>query len=209
MPEPTSNEPDDGGRSTDDGGGSEMRLVRSFGVTRRVPDGVLSPEAVARLRAGGELTPEELARVRAAALGEGPLGRLVGGLLAEGEGARPGDAREAVHGADDDAPDTVIVPGNLRRFEFEWRPKDRREEAEPTTYYEALTGQRDPARDFFITARRFINAVVWVIALGLPVAVIVLTMATGQPTQTVVIAGVAAAVVGQMFRASFPRTPFG
>jgi hypothetical protein len=137
MPEPTSNEPDDGGRSTDDGGGSEMRLVRSFGVTRRVPDGVLSPEAVARLRAGGELTPEELARVRAAALGEGPLGRLVGGLLAEGEGARPGDAREAVHGADDDAPDTVIVPGNLRRFEFEWRPKDRREEAEPTTYYPA------------------------------------------------------------------------
>jgi hypothetical protein len=144
MPEPTSNEPDDGGRSTDDGGGSEMRLVRSFGVTRRVPDGVLSPEAVARLRAGGELTPEELARVRAAALGEGPLGRLVGGLLAEGEGARPGDAREAVHGADDDAPDTVIVPGNLRRFEFEWRPKDRREEAEPTTYYEALP--RDAVR---------------------------------------------------------------
>jgi hypothetical protein len=200
MPEPTPRQPAD--PDDPDAAAREMRFERPFGITRQVPGDVLPPEAVARLRAGGELTPEELARVRAAALGEGPLGRLVGRLMAGGKQA----SRDEAHGPG--GSDTVASE-TVRQFAFEWRPTARPDQPEPATYYEAFTGQQDPARDVFIRARRVINGVVWAIALGLPVAVIVLTIATGQSAQTVVVAAVAAAVVGMMFRSSFPRTPFG
>jgi hypothetical protein len=218
MPEPTSDEHRDAESHGDDTSGFELRFGRSFDITRRVPDGVLPPDAIARVRAGGELTPEELAKVRAAALGRGPLGRLVGGLLTGGDRApvsgtdgKPAPTAETSEEAAGPARDgeSVVVPGDLRRFDLEWPLSDRSHEHRPATYYEALTGERDPARDFFITARRVLHIIGWVIALGLPLTVILVTIVTGQPAQTVVVSGAAAAVIGLMLRSSFPRTPFG
>ncbi|CAN5580697.1 hypothetical protein BH23CHL6_BH23CHL6_00150 [soil metagenome] len=81
-------------------------------------------------------------------------------------------------------------------------------EDDPATYYEALTGRRDPARDTFVSARRAINLLVWILALGLPIGLTALTIATGQSLDTIVFVGIGALIVGMMFRSSFPKTPF-
>src|SRR5687767_3024561 len=57
-----------------------------------------------------------------------------------------------------------LVPGDTRTFKWEWRgpdcndaPKPKPDDllspdTKPATYYEALSGRRDPMRNFFITA---------------------------------------------------------
>lgn len=191
----------------------ELRLSRSFQFGRALPHDILPPETIARLRAGGQLTPAELAKVRAAALARsGLLGRFVAALTSHADAPLTAntspDARTAGTSA---SPDSVVVPGSVRSFEWSWSNErgSRTADTQPATYFEALTGGRDPARSFLVTARRIINGLVWVIALGLPLVLVVVALATGQSAQTVVVVGIAAFAIGMMFRHSFPRTPFG
>lgn len=106
----------------------------------------------------------------------------------------------------------TIVPGRERRFEWTWSPpgadsEDTLEE-EPVTYYEALTGQRDTLRDFFINARRMLKLISWILVLGLPALIVAVAVATGQTPETIVVMGIGALIVGLMFQRTLPRTPF-
>ena len=106
-----------------------------------------------------------------------------------------------------------VVPGEERRWEWslgnDHRSAERTDEVqEPATYYEAFTGRRDPQRDLFIRVRRVLNAIAWAVALGLPAGALILTVATGQDLQTIVLMTFAAFAVGMLLRRSFPRTPF-
>lgn len=152
---------------------------RTFAFGKQLPADLLSPEALERLRAGGSLSPEELEALRAAV----------------------GD------------PEAALVAGPVRRFSWTLGGQDRDSEAgavrEPATYYEALTGKPDPMRDFFITGRRILNIGTWIIALGIPVGIVLLAVATRQSFETIVWMGIAASIVGIMFKSSFPKTPFG
>jgi hypothetical protein len=103
------------------------------------------------------------------------------------------------------------VPGSVHRFEWTLgsegpKPDDA---PEPATYYEALTGRPDPMRGFFVTSRRILNVVTWIIALGIPVGLVTLGVVLGESTETIVIMGIAGLIVGMMIKVSFPRTPFG
>ena len=114
------------------------------------------------------------------------------------------------------------VPEDTRTFKWEWRGADRNPTADeapppgdllppdekPATYYEALSGRRDPMREFFITARRTIRIGVWLIAIAIPVGLIALTVATGQSFETIVFVAIGGAIVGLMFATTFPKTPF-
>lgn len=77
------------------------------------------------------------------------------------------------------------------------------------TYYEALSGRRDPQREFFMRARRIINTGATVIAIAFPVILVAGAIIAGADLQTIVVLGIGGAVVGLMFKTSFPRTPFG
>ncbi|HUG48749.1 MAG TPA: hypothetical protein VMP67_10105 [Candidatus Limnocylindria bacterium] len=193
---------------------SKIELKRSFQFGKPLPLDTLPPETIERLRAGGEITPAELAIVQAAALRDaGPFGELVQAALS---------SQSEVSRSSGDSVDTAATPalaegnfvavpgGGVRTFEWRWPGEGGQETAdfEPATYYEALTGKRDPQRNFFITARRVMNVGVWVIALGLPIGLITLAIATGQTLETIVWVGIGASIVGMMFRVSFPRTPF-
>ena len=112
-----------------------------------------------------------------------------------------------------DDPGVKIVEGPTRTFEWKLGPRaanaDQPElEDQPATYFEALTGRPDPHREFFVTSRRLLNTVVTLVAIALPVAAIAVGIIGGADLQTIVLFGVAAAIVGAMFKASFPRTPF-
>ena len=113
-----------------------------------------------------------------------------------------------------DDPGVKIVEGPTRTFEWKLGPRaanaDQPElEEEPATYYEALTGRRDPHREFFVTSRRLLNLTVTLIAIGIPVLLVAAGMLGGADLQTIVLLGVAGLVVGLMFKSTFPRTPFG
>jgi hypothetical protein len=51
--------------------------------------------------------------------------------------------------------------------------------------------------------------VVTVIAIGIPVSLVLLGIVTGADLQTIVLFGIAGAIVGLMLKSTFPRTPFG
>jgi len=190
----------------------ELQLRREFRFGKQLPLDVLSPETIARLQAGGELSPQELAIVQAAALQDaGIIGRLA--LAALSSEATSSSSSEPAVVRDPAAPADgtfVPLPESVRTFEWKWdgRAGQQTVEREPATYYEALTGRPDPARDTFITIRRVINWSVWSIALGLPLMIIGLAIATGQSLETIFYMGMGAFIVGIMFRRSFPRTPF-
>ena len=107
----------------------------------------------------------------------------------------------------------TVVPGEAKSYRWQWGGQNAESGAEPqlepATYYEALTGKPDPNRNFFVSARRTLNLVVTGIALGIPLVLIGLGLATGADLQTIVFMGVAGLVVGLMIKSSFPRTPFG
>ena len=91
------------------------------------------------------------------------------------------------------------------------QPEDpsRATESEPATYYEALTGRRDPDRGLFISARTWLNRVVTAIALAIPVLLVGTAILGHADLQTIVLLGVFGLGVGLMLKSSFPRTPFG
>jgi hypothetical protein len=214
MAEGTTDAGDDIASGSDDSAPvRELELSRSFHFGKQLPLDTLPPETIERLRAGGELSPAELTIVQAAALRDaGPLGELVQAVLSSGAGVSVSadDSLDAAAAAGPHEGNFVAVPGSARTFKWRWSSQTGPETAgfEPATYYEALSGKRDPQRDFFIASRRIINAVVWAIALGLPIGLTALTIGTGQSLETIVWVGIAAFIVGMMFRASFPRTPF-
>lgn len=107
-------------------------------------------------------------------------------------------------------PDAIVEPGQVRRFEWKWDGQAGTDDgrAEPATYYEALSGRPDPNREFLVTSRRVLNAVVWIMAIGIPLGLVTLTVLTGQSPETIFFAGIFGAIVGMMIRTSFPRTPF-
>jgi hypothetical protein len=103
------------------------------------------------------------------------------------------------------------APGSMRRFQWTLGSEEPKADAEPepATYYEALTGRPDPMRGFFVTSRRILNVVTWIIALGIPVGLVTLGVVLGESSETIVITGIAGLIVGMMIKVSFPRTPFG
>jgi hypothetical protein len=107
--------------------------------------------------------------------------------------------------------DTEMNSDSARRFEWKWGNPSAEpgSDSQPATYYEALTGRPDPMRDFFVTARRALNLVVTIIAIGIPIGLVSLGIITGADLQTIVVMGIAGMVVGLMIKTSFPRTPFG
>jgi hypothetical protein len=135
------------------------------------------------------------------------------GLLAAGfvKSQDPGGADSTLPAGLAGDHNVAIVPGSAQKFEWTWKGNEQAREtgSEPATYYEALTGQPDPMRSFFVRARRFLDIVTWVIALGIPLALITLAIATGQAPDTIFFMGFAGLVVGMMFKRSFPKTPFG
>lgn len=192
---------------------NQFELKRSFQFGKPLPLDTLPPETIERLRAGGEITPADLAIVQAAALSDaGPFGKLVqAALSSQAEVSRSaGDSLDRPAAAALAEGKFVAVPGGVRTFEWRWPGEGAQETADfqPATYYEALTGKRDPQRNFFISARRVLNAGVWAITLGLPIGLVALAIATGQSLETTIWVGIGAFIVGMMFRVSFPRTPF-
>jgi hypothetical protein len=119
------------------------------------------------------------------------------------------DDLEKVRSAGD--PNAVIVPGSVHRFRWTWKGNDSTRDAgpEPATYYEAFTGKPDPMREFFVTSRRLLDVVTWIVALGLPLGLVTLGIVTGASPDTIFFMGFAGLVVGMMFRYSIPKTPFG
>lgn len=191
---------------------SEFNL--SFSSVKPLPDGVLAPEAIARLRSDGQLTDEEIERLQAAILADsGMIGRFLGGLLAtrfadaRQQGALP--ALPPPDAARDDGMKTF--PMGEQRFEWTWRggAPEGVEKIAPATYYEALTGRPDPMRRFFVIARRVLNIATWLIVLGLPLGLITLGVAIGESSETIFFMGFFGLVVGMMFKFTLPRTPFG
>lgn len=113
-----------------------------------------------------------------------------------------------------DDPNVTIVEGPARTFQWKLggiheTPSEPDNHEKPMTYYEALSGKPDPHREFFITARRMLNLSVTVIAIALPIGLMALAFVTGGDLQTIVFAGIAGAIVGLMFKTTFPKTPFG
>jgi hypothetical protein len=196
-----------------------LRAGGQFG--KQLPIDILPPEAVERLRAGGTLTPQELALVHAAATAPGSIAGVLPDVL--DRIAAPAEVQRSDVAVPGD------IPGSAHSWTWTWRPGGaahgaatgqrpgapapgmlaRDHVAEPATYYEALSGQRDPHRDVFIAVRRILNLVTWAIALGLPVVLVAIAVLTGQSFETIVFTGIGATVVGLMFKHSFPRTPFG
>lgn len=196
--------PGDEPRSADDQSTHDFRLERSAEIGGQLPLDVLPPEVIERLRAGGDLTPEEMAMLRSPALADsGPMGRLIdaaitSGLLRETGRDQPGEA--------------VGLAGDVRTYEWKWqKPADQTSPpvSEPATYYELLSAREDPNRDFFLTARRMLNHVAWAAALGVPLLLVGLGMASGQSSETIFFVGVFGLIIGVMIRKSVPGPFFG
>jgi hypothetical protein len=188
-----------------------FKLQHSFGQTTPLPLDTLSPEALERLRNGGQLTELELAILRREAARSGSLGaRLFDTLISSGMfDVRTIDGPAPAGPADDNA--GVVVSGPTQVFE--WRLGADAESTDqplrtPATYYEALSGQPDPARDFFITTRRILRLIVVGLALAIPVGVVALTILLGESLETILFFGIGASIVGLMLLRTFPRTPF-
>ncbi len=90
----------------------------------------------------------------------------------------------------------VIEAGTGRRFE-------------PATYLEAFTGRPDPAREFFVGVRRWLDIVTWAIAIGLPLVLVTGAILTNQPPDTIFFAGFFGLIIAIMLKTSMPRSPFG
>ena len=114
-----------------------------------------------------------------------------------------------------DDPNVAVIPGAAHTFDWKWGgPRnapmgETGPEREPATYYEALSGRPDPMRDFFVTARRMLNLIVTIIAIGIPVGLVTLGIIVGADFQTIVFMGIAGLIVALMIKTTFPRTPFG
>jgi hypothetical protein len=103
------------------------------------------------------------------------------------------------------------VPISEQRFEWTWRggTPAGEERIAPATYFEALTGRPDPMRGFFVTARRVLNVLTWLIVLGLPLGLVTLGVVIGESPETIFFMGIFGLIVGMMFKYTLPRTPFG
>jgi hypothetical protein len=181
----------------------EFRFERSSEFSGQLPLDVLPPEAIERLRAGGDLTPEEMAMLRSRALADsGPMGRLIGAAITSGL------FRETGRGQTSQGPE---LPGEVRTYEWKWpTPTDQPPPViEPATYYELLSGREDPHREFFVTARQLLNVVAWVVAIGLPLLLVGIGVASGESPETIFFMGVFGLIIGVMIRKSIPRSLFG
>jgi hypothetical protein len=108
-------------------------------------------------------------------------------------------------------PDAALVPGGQRTWQWRWehRPTDAQPAVEdPQTFYELFSGRPDPNRERFILARRALDVLTWALIIGIPIALIVLALATGQPAENAFYFGIFGLIVGAMIRKSIPR-PFG
>jgi hypothetical protein len=185
-----------------------------LGSVKPVPTGLLSPEVIERLRSGEALSVADLEKLRSATSADsGIVEKLMEGLLAAGfvKSQDPGGADSTLPAGLADDHSVVVVPGSAQKFEWTWKGNEQARETgpEPATYYEALTGQPDPMRSFFVTSRRLLDIVTWVIALSVPLGLTTVAVVTGQAPDTIFFMGFAGLVVGMMFKRSFPKTPFG
>jgi hypothetical protein len=111
--------------------------------------------------------------------------------------------------------DVSLIPGTTHSLKLTWggaqdsTTDQPGPERQPATYYEALSGRPDPMRDFFVTARRMLNLVVTIIAIGIPVGLVTLGLMVGADFQAIVFMGIFGLIVGLMIKTSFPRTTFG
>lgn len=115
-----------------------------------------------------------------------------------------------------DDPNVRVVEGPTKVFE--WRLGDPQVPDDepagglggpPQTYYEAFTGRRDPQREFFVTARKWLNRGVIATALAFPVVGLAIGFLSGADLPTTLLLGFAGGIIGLMFKTSFPKTPFG
>lgn len=185
-----------------------------LGSVKPLPTGLLSPEVIERLRSGEPLSVDDLEKLRSATAADAAVVEaLLQGLLAAGfvKSRDPGGADPTLPAGLAGDHSVVIVPGSAQKLEWTWRGNEQAREtgSEPATYYEALTGRPDPMRSFFVMARRLLDIVTWVIALGLPLALMTLAIVTGQAPDTIFFMGFAGLLVGMMLKHSFPKTPFG
>ena len=112
-----------------------------------------------------------------------------------------------------DDPNVTIAEGPADTFEWKWGGVDESANEpdlgrKPRTYYEALSGKPDPHGDLFVRARRLLNLSVTLLAIALPIGLMTLAFATGADLQTIVFAGIGGAIIGLMFKSTFPKTPF-
>lgn len=186
-----------------------------LGSVKPLPTGLLSPEVIERLRSGEPLSVADLEKLRSATSADAEIvEKLMEGLLAAGfvESQDPGGGADSTlpAGLGDDHT-IAIAPGSAQKLEWKWKGNEQAREtgSQPATYYEALTGRPDPMRSFFVRARRLLDIVTWVIALGVPLGLIALAIVTGQAPDTIFFMGFAGLLVGMMFKRSLPKTPFG
>jgi len=192
-----------------DNGGLHFKLERSIGGTTQLPADALSPEAIARLRAGGTLTAEEFTALRAAAAETGSVSaRLFDALLSAGalEVGTTAEGKPTRELADD--PNVLLVEGPAKTIEWHWSDPDSTIVPRPVTYYEALTGRPDPQREFFVTSRRILNGIVTAVAIGLPLVLVLLGIAVGESAETIFFMGMFGLIVGLMLKKSLPGNPF-
>jgi hypothetical protein len=173
-----------------------VEVSRSFTLDGSVPNDVLPPETIARLKAGGRPTPAEIATIRSAALRDaGPLGRLLDAMVTSGLVTETGANEE----------------GFAQTFEWRWdgaAADDPESSRAPATYYELVSGKPDPARGFFIGMRRMLRVIGWSLVLGVSIVLVALAVAAGESLETIVVVGAASLIVGTMIMYSLPRTPF-
>jgi hypothetical protein len=138
------------------------------------------------------LSPETIERLRS------------GGSLSDADLA-------TLRSAFDRPEDVKVVVAPPRKFEWRWEgDKAARDRGtEPATYYEALSGRPDPMRGFFVTSRRLLDIVTWIVALGIPLGLVALGILTGESPETIFFMGFLGLFVGMLFKHSLPKTPFG
>ncbi|HVM31214.1 MAG TPA: hypothetical protein VM305_10670 [Candidatus Limnocylindrales bacterium] len=85
---------------------------------------------------------------------------------------------------------------------------DEPEVHDPVTYFEALTGRRDPHREWFIAARRVLFVLGWVVTLAPMVLLLAAGLLSGESFETIFFMGLFGAIIGAFIRSSLPRTPF-
>lgn len=192
-----------------DNSGLSFKIERTLGGTTQLPSDVLSPEAIARLRAGGKLTAEEFTALRAAAAETGSVSARLFDALLSAEALEVGTMAESKPGRVLDGDSKVLfVEGPTKTIEWHWSDPDSATVPAPATYYEALTGRPDPQREFFVTSRRILNGIVTAIAIGLPLGLVLLGIAVGESAETIFFMGMFGLIVGLMLKKSLPGTPF-
>jgi hypothetical protein len=192
---------------SDSEGRRTINIGFSLGGTRPIPHDALPPEMLERLRAGGTLTDADLA-VLSAAAGGSPLGKLLDVVLSSGQFTEiPGQAPSTA--VNDDGA-SIVASGPVRAFEWRFDGSEGASaRSAPATYYEALSGRPDPAREWFVNARRGLSLIVTGLAIALPIGATALAIAVGESLETIVFVAIAASMVGLMIKTTFPRTPFG